>query len=277
MIGMMGMGMGDMGSLMGMASWVGQMSPQNLYGNLNPQQMQEAFFQDPGQALLPQVDFDGLRSSMLRLQGLQQARDQRDQRVAERLEADLQDAKADFFLANHYEWPDGPEGRPVIVEGAETAEQSRDRQRWERQQVEAVQDRQSAQGNTPDPGSARARLQQLQSNPDELQAMLGQPNGQQEYQQLVSQATLEEETQTVQNKAEELLASTPEPLRGDVLAMRDQVLTMRRNSQAELDATPEAQAVAQYQSMIQQWAANQRNTIMAQGGFNGFDGSITFG
>lgn len=259
-------GIGDMGSLMGMVSWMQQLTPQNMYGNLQPGQQGDplAGMFNQGNAGVPGVDFDALRTNMMRLQEIQSSRDSRDQLIAERREKDLEEAKQAFFDENHYEFPDGPDGEPVVVPGRETLEQTRGRERYERRRLEAVQDARQANGNAAPEGSARSVLQRLMSDNQAMQAFLQEPGGQQRLQELSEAAKVEEEDAGVASRAEELLATYPPQLHDDVRAVQQQVTSIRAQTRAEIAATPEAQAVAQYQSMVEEWIAGQMGAVAAE-------------
>lgn len=255
---------GGMGDLMGIMSYMTQMTPQNIFGGMNPQlglNPQLVGSITPGEPVFggtpPGFGFEELRGTMMRLQELQAARDTSDKTFAERKEKDLDEAKQAFWDNNHYEWPDGPDGRPVVVEGAENAAQARARQSYERRQLEAFQDAKQNQGNVP-AGPASAEMMRLQQNPEELRAIMASPNGQADYQRLAEQAQIEEEIKSISDRAEELKVTTPDQLHGLVDATRDEVIQRRADSYAALMATPEARAVEEYKMQVQGWVAGQQ-------------------
>lgn len=256
-------GIGGLGNLMGIVGWMQQMTPGNVYGNMNPQLVGAPNPNEASLGNVPGVDFESLRGTMMRLQEIQQARDTSDKTFAERREKDLDEAKQAFWDNHHYEWPDGPGSQPVVADGPENVEQARARQRYERQQLEAYQDAKAAQGNVP-AGPNTAQLQHWQKNPEELRAFMQSPEGQAQYKAIAEAAQIEEEVKGITDRANELKATMPPQLHAQVDATRDAVLQRRADSHAALQATPEARVVDDYQRQIQQWIANQQGALQAE-------------
>ncbi len=256
-------GLSGMGNLMTMVSWMQQVDPSQMYVNMGKDLDPSVAMSSNTGVQVPGVDFDAMRQSMLNMQTMKQELDQRDQQVAERGEKDLEEAKAILFEDNHYEFPNGEDGEPVMVPGGETTKQTNQRERWERRRLEALHDSKAAQGNALPEGSARARLQALMSNPAEMQALAAQPGGQRQVQELSEAAQVEEENQAIRDRADEMLATMPASMRGGVISLRDRVLNLRAQSRAELAASPDAQAVKAYQDSVQEWVVQQQGALSA--------------
>jgi hypothetical protein len=260
--GLSGMGnLANMGNLATMVGWMQQIDPKNLFVNMGPDLDPSVAMGNTGTMAVPGVNFDELRQIMMTLQETTATLEERDRLFAERGEKDLEEDKAAYFRERHYEWPNGPEGEPVAVNGAETPEQAVVRQQYERRRLEAFQDAQISADKTPPTGSARARLAELTGDATRMQELLSQPDGQKRFQELSEQAQVEEETANIRTRAQELKQTMPRDLYGRVDEVRDDVLARRTLTRAQLASTPEALALKNYQESLQEWAAAQKRQI----------------
>jgi len=253
--------LGTIGNLATMVNWMQQIDPKNLYVNLGPDLDPSVAMGNTGTMTVPGVNFDEMRQVMMTLQETTSTLEERDRLMAERGEKDLEEDKAAYFRERHYEWPNGPEGEPVAVNGAETPEQAIVRQKYERRKLEAYQDAQISADKTPPSGSARARLAELTSDNARMQELLSQPDGQKRFQELSEQAQVEEETANIRARAEELKQTMPRDLHGRVNRVREDVLERRATTRAQLASSPEALALKNYQESLQEWAAAQKRQI----------------
>ncbi len=256
-------GLSGVGNLMTMVSWMQQIDPAKMYVNMGKDLDPSVAMGSNTGVQVPGVDFNAMRQAMLNMQTIKQELEQRDQQFAERGEKRLEEKKAILFEDNHYEWPNGENADPVLVSGGETTKQTNQRERWEQRRLEELQDRKAAEGSGPPEGSARARLQALMSDSAQMQALAAQPGGQRYVQELNEAAQVEEQIQGVRDRADELMATMPPSMRGDVISLREDVLDQCARSRAQLAASPDAQAVKAYQDAVQDWVTKQQSALAA--------------
>lgn len=266
----MAMGMDGLGNLAGVVGWMQQRTPQNFFGDLNaqlvgaPTPIDASLGASGGlPTAVPGVDFESLRGTLMQLQAQQQTRDESDRLFAESKEAELETAKRAFWADHHYEWRNGPNSEPEVVNGPETADQTRARQTYEQRQLEAFQSGQEARANSP-AGPNCAQLLRWQQDPEGFRAFLQTPNGQQEYMRMSEAAQAEEEVRAIRERAREIQATMPPQLHGRVDAALGEILERRNASRAAVQASPEARQVQDFQSRIQQWVGGQQGALQQE-------------
>lgn len=279
-LGGLGSSFGDLSSLVSMVSGF---NPTAMYQTLGLDTSQASINEQLAQAGInsSEFDLDGYSAALDKVTQLQDYYSNRDNLANERREKDLADAKTAYFQENHYEFPEDKDGNPdytkepKIVEGAETAEDAAVREKYERRKLEEVEDKQLADSKTNKypKDSARAKLQELQSNSAKMQELLQKEGGQEEYNKLVAAAETESENADIMKRNEQLKATNPPELHDMIDNISKEAMADRADSKKQLQAEPAYQEVQAYQQKIDAYTQDMKKRAQT-GDMNALYGNV---